>query len=158
MTEQPLILTLKLDKDSQAFFEAQRKKYFPPERNWLEAHLMLFHQLPNDHHTRHFLNGFIHELFVLQVTGLMNLGAGVAYRVESPALSALQRELSRHFAAMLIPQDRQGFRPHITIMNKTTPEEARELITDLSVNFESFAITAIGFDLWTSLGGPWRHE
>ena len=45
----PLILTLELDERSFAFFGAQRRRYFPPERNFIPAHLTLFHALPGEH-------------------------------------------------------------------------------------------------------------
>jgi hypothetical protein len=111
MQEQPLILTLKLDEESRAFFNAQRKQYFPPERNFLDAHLTLFHQLPAEPATYRFLTGLVHEPFSLTITGLINLGAGVAYRIESPELLALHKLLSVQFREVLILQDRQGFRP-----------------------------------------------
>ena len=45
----PLILTLQLDERSFAFFGAQRRRYFPLERNFIPAHLTLFHALPGEH-------------------------------------------------------------------------------------------------------------
>ena len=158
MQAQPFILTLKLDEVSQAFFNAARKKYFPPERNYLDAHLMLFHQLPAESATYDFFKAFHHQTFAMQVTGLMRLGAGVAYGVESEALRSLHQLCSRHFHRGLIAQDRQGFRPHMTIMNKTTPEQARILMAQLQEDFHPFTITAIGLDLWTYLNGPWQHQ
>lgn len=153
-----MILTLLMDEESKAFFDAQRKLYFPPERNYLAAHIMIFHQFPNEIATHDFLASFEHESFKLTVTGLMNLGAGVAYRLESPELKTLYTSLRTHFKNVLIPQDQHGFRPHITIMNKTTPEDARALIAKLSSDFEPFIIHAVGMELWTYLGGPWRFE
>ncbi|MDN3598552.1 2'-5' RNA ligase family protein [Mucilaginibacter myungsuensis] len=145
-----------MDEESQAFFDAQRKLNFPPERNYLAAHIMLFHQLPNEAATYHVLTSVNQVPFTLAVTGLMNLGAGVAYRIESEELNLLHRSLSKQFT--LIPQDRQGFRPHVTIMNKTTPEAARALIAELSDDFKPFTFRATGLDLWTYLDGPWRFE
>jgi len=156
--EHPLILTLRLDKDSHAFFTNQRKQYFPPERNYLEAHLTLFHHLSNQKEVSNFLSSLDVLQFELQVTGLMNLGAGVAYRIGSPELLCLRNTISGQFSTSLIPQDRQGFRPHITIMNKSTPQDARTLLNELSASFQQFSITATGLDLWSYLGGPWRHE
>jgi len=40
-----------------------------------------------------------------------NFGTGVTCRLVSPELTALHRRLSALFAAHLILQDRQGFRP-----------------------------------------------
>ncbi|MET1057903.1 MAG: 2'-5' RNA ligase family protein [Pedobacter sp.] len=154
----PLILTLRLDQDSQAFFDQQRKLYFPAERNYLEAHLTLFHQLPDGHEKVDFMKNLAVPEFELKVTGLRNLGAGVAYRIESPELLALRKTIAAEFSGQLIPQDRQGYRPHITIMNKTTPQEALALLADLAADFGEFTIKATGLDLWSYLGGPWRHE
>ncbi|GAA4329012.1 hypothetical protein GCM10023149_33380 [Mucilaginibacter gynuensis] len=156
--KRPLILTLSIDPDGQAFFEMQRKRYFPPERNFLAAHLNLFHQLPDDPATYDYLAGLRIRSFELNVIRLMHLGAGVAYRIDGPELISLHRMLSSHFSKDLIPQDRQGFRPHITISNKTTPENASELLKQLSGDFKPFKIQATGLDLWTYLDGPWRHE
>ncbi|UOE52848.1 2'-5' RNA ligase family protein [Mucilaginibacter sp. SMC90] len=158
MQGKPLILTLKLDEKSQGFFNIKRQLYFPPERNHLEAHLMLFHQLPNESETYKVLEDFAYEPFSLNIVGLMNLGAGVAYRAESSELNLLHKLLSTHFKNKLIPQDLQGFRPHITIMNKTTPERTRALIKELSVSFEPFSVDILGIDIWQYLGGPWQHK
>ena len=48
MPQQTLILTLQLDAISNAFYEHLRRKYFPPERNLIAAHVTLFHQLPDE--------------------------------------------------------------------------------------------------------------
>jgi len=154
----PLIITLRLDKDSQAIFDEQRKLYFPVERNYLKAHLSLFHQLPDEAEVYDFLRDLNVMQFDLQVTGLMNLGAGVAYRVSSPELLALRKTIAERFSSHLIPQDQQGFRPHITVMNKSTPEQARVLLAELSGTFLPFIIRATGLDVWSYLGGPWEHR
>jgi hypothetical protein len=155
--EGPLILTLRLDAASQAFFNAQRKLYFPPERNFLDAHLTLFHQLPNEQATFDYFAKLNLSPFDLNVTGLMNLGAGVAYRLESTELVKLHKQFSLQFSSVLIPQDRQGFRPHISVQNKTTPDVAKKLFTELSKTFTAFTGKAAGLDLWVYEGGPWRH-
>ncbi len=156
--KQPLILTLKLDDESQAYFDEQRQRHFPPGRNFLRAHLTLFHQLPNDDGTKAYLADIVHPIFFLQTIGLMHRGAGVAYSIDSPDLHILHQKLSNHFASTLTPQDLQPFRPHITIMNKSTPEKAHSLLQSLSTTVKLFAIQGIGLDLWTYLGGPWRYQ
>lgn len=80
------ILTLRLDDQSQAFFDALRKKHFPAERNYLKAHLTLFHKLPDTAYTLALLREVAQEPFDLQVTSLRHLGAGVAYQIESRTL------------------------------------------------------------------------
>ena len=156
--QEPLILTLRLDAQSQAFFDEQRQIYFPPERNFLKAHLSLFHQLPNTPNTRQYFQSVKDQKFTMQVTGLFSLGGGVAYRLESPELLHLRKTIANHFADVLIPQDRQGFRPHITIQNKVLPQQAKQLLHTLSGTFSPFTVQTTGLDLWTYLGGPWRHE
>lgn len=158
-TEQnPLILTLKLDAISQAFFDDLRRQYFPPERNFLNAHLTLFHQLPNDEHTRAYLRSFVFEPLEMTVIGLRHLGYGVAYLMESAPLLKLHQDLKKHFLPHLIRQDLQAFRPHITIQNKVTEEASKQLLALLNSSFIPFKVNALGMDLWTYLGGPWRHE
>ncbi len=156
--QEPLILTLQPDAQSEAFFNEQRQRYFPPERNFLKAHLTLFHHLPNNTETREYVASVKHDGFEINVTGLMNLGGGVAYKVESAALLDLRKTLTDHFTEVLIPQDRQGFRPHITIQNKVIPKQAKELLNNLQEQFQSFEVDVLGLNLWAYLGGPWRHE
>lgn len=158
MQKEPLILTLRLDKQSQAFFDSQREKYFPPERNYLKAHFTLFHHLPNETEITDYLKTVKQEAFEIQMTGLMNLGAGVAYRLQSQELMALRDSLKQHFTGKLTPQDQQGFRPHITIQNKVLPAQSSALLATLSETFQPFPIQALGLDIWTYLGCPWRHE
>ncbi|MBW1279601.1 2'-5' RNA ligase family protein, partial [Escherichia coli] len=67
-------------------------------------------------------------------------------------------ELARSFAAVLTAQDRQGWRPHVTVQNKVTPETARALHADLAFGFTPFRFTAPGLLLWRYLGGPWAQR
>ena len=156
--QNPLILTLRLDAESQLYFDDLRNRYFPPERNFLKAHLTLFHQLPNFSETREFLDSLMIEPFGLSVNGLRHLGAGVAFTIASDELEKLHRKLRHNFADVLIPQDKQPFRPHITIQNKVTPEASKKLLLILNNSFEPFTVQATGLDLWEYLGGPWRHS
>ena len=49
MAASPLILTLKLDAPAFAVLDALRRAHFPAERNFIPAHLTLFHALPGEH-------------------------------------------------------------------------------------------------------------
>src|SRR3954451_8080319 len=157
----PLILTLALDASSTALFEALRQEHFPPERNLVPAHLTLFHHLPGDR-----LADIAAETaaacryraaFPAEVTGLRFLGRGVAYTVESAELTTLRSSLARAWAPWLTPQDRQPFRPHVTVQNKAAPAEARALLDLLSAGFARFPpVRAEGLLLWRYLGGPWE--
>ncbi len=93
--------------------------------------------------------------FEITVSGLMKLGRGVAFRVESAALTALQDELAGAFAGWLSKQDKEKFRPHVTIQNKVAPHVAAALFDHLTREFSPFAAVAEGLQLWRYQGGPW---
>ena len=46
MSAAPIIVSALFGREDQAFFDAQRAAFFPPERNVLLAHLTMFHHLP----------------------------------------------------------------------------------------------------------------
>jgi 2'-5' RNA ligase len=157
---QPLILTLKMDESSQGYFDRLRGLHFPPERNYLSAHLTLFHKLPGEREAE--ISAEIREVcqdrapLALTVTGPRFLGRGVAYELSSSKLSALRRELARRWDPWLGAQDRQGFKPHVTVQNKVSPGRARILQEQLQATFSPFEVVALGLSLWRYLGGPWE--
>lgn len=161
MDNAPLILTLTLDADSQAFFDAQRRRYFPAKVNYLSAHLTLFHALPAAEY-----DTIIAELTAavaaqpgplpLAVTGVKFMGRGVMYTLDNPALPALHRRLQRQWQPWLTPQDGQGLRPHITVQNKVDPAVARALHEELAASFQPFEAQGTGLALWAYKGGPWE--
>ena len=161
MDTAPLILTLTLDADSQAFFDAQRRRYFPAKINYLGAHLTLFHALPGDEY-----DAIVADLAAvaagqpaflpLQATGVKFMGRGVMYTLDNPSLPALHRRLQQQWAAWLTPQDKQGLRPHITVQNKVDPAVARALHEELAAGFQPFAAQGTGLALWAYKGGPWE--
>ena len=108
----PLILTLQFDERSFAFFDEQRRRYFPRAWNFIPAHLTLFHALPGEHLSR--IRNDLEECvlrqapFALAVTGLRSLRHGVAYTLESAALTEMRRNLARRWSDWLKPQDRQN--------------------------------------------------
>lgn len=147
-----------MDDVSQAYFDALRVEHFPTERNFLKAHLTLFHKLPDTAETVDILADLTVSPFAVNVTSLINLGAGVAFRLEGAELNMLRGYLSKAFSEHLSPQDKQGFRGHVTVQNKTSPEIARALLARLSEDFTPFEVGAVGIDLWYYLGGPWEHK
>ncbi|TVT38407.1 2'-5' RNA ligase family protein [Hymenobacter setariae] len=161
MTSAPLILTLTLDEASQAFFNEQRRLYFPPKINYLSAHLTLFHALPGDEQAT-----IVADLeavaaaqpapLPLQATGVKFMGRGVMYTLDNPTLSALHKRLQRQWQAWLTPQDQQGLRPHITVQNKVAPAVARRLHEELAADFQPFEALGTGLALWAYRGGPWE--
>jgi 2'-5' RNA ligase len=156
----PLILTLALDERSFAFFDGERRRYFPAARNVIPAHLTLFHHLPGEEvdGIRSLLAAVAtaHNAFAVAVTGLRPLGRGVAYKLESSALATIRADLARRWAEWLTPQDAQRFQPHVTIQNKADPAQARALLARLEETFAPFMVTAEGLHLWRYLGGPWE--
>ena len=94
----------------------------------------------------------------MTVDGLRSLGRGVAYSLASPALLQLRAGLARHWHDHLTPQDRQGWRPHVTVQNKASPEDAAALLAAMRAEFSPFTVRAEGLLLWRYLGGPWELE
>jgi hypothetical protein len=161
MDTAPLILTLTLDAESQAFFDEQRRRYFPSKINYLSAHLTLFHALPGTEY-----DSIVADLtavaaaqptgLALRATGLKFMGRGVMYTLDNPQLPALHRDLQKRWEPWLTPQDRQGLRPHITVQNKVDPAVARALHEELAAGFQPFDATGTGIALWAYKGGPWE--
>ena len=155
----PLILTLALNPEAQSVFNGLRRQYFPAERNYLDAHLTLFHNLPaNEPQIVQDILSLCsqHNILTLQATEIKNIGRGVAYRVESYELLKLHLQLQRHWQHWLIPQDKQKLFPHITIQNKVDSDTASRLQQELAKDFISMEFYGIGLSLWEYLGGPWR--
>ncbi len=156
----PLILTLALDADSQAYFDELRRRHFPPKINYLAAHVTLFHHLPGPDEAA--LTARLAAICQAQgalpvrVTGVRSLGRGVAFALENAGLRALHRRLQTDFAAHLTPQDQQKLQPHVTVQNKVEPAAARQLLADLQAGFVPFAATGTGLKLWAYRGGPWE--
>ncbi|MFW2830815.1 2'-5' RNA ligase family protein [Sphingomonas sp. ID0503] len=155
----PIIVTALLDDASFAWADGLRRAHFPPERNVLSAHLTLFHHLPPS------LSGELdHRLTAVSAgpplpasaASLMSLGRGVAFRIDCPGLATIREDLAEAFELVLTPQDRAGWRPHITIQNKVAPEEARKLMDDLRADFRPRPITITGLASWYYRDGPWE--
>lgn len=160
MSNAPLILSLGLHADDQARFERLRTLHFPADRNLIPAHVTLFHHLPGLEFeaVQRTLENQCATLppFVVTATGLRFLGRGVAYSLEAPELTRLRANLARQWHDWLTPQDRQGYRPHVTIQNKAAPEAARLLQQNLQAAFAPFTVRAEALLLWRYLGGPWE--
>jgi hypothetical protein len=154
----PLILTLQFEATSQLFYEDLRRRYFPPERNLIPAHLSLFHQLPDDDDTLQALRQAAHanSVFLLTKPRPRLIGRGVAVFFHSQELEVLHAALSVAFSTQIIPQDRQRFHPHVVVQNKVDPAIARELLPQLQT-ISLMEPIAIGLTLWRYLGGPWER-
>ncbi|MDQ2879293.1 MAG: 2'-5' RNA ligase family protein [Pseudomonadota bacterium] len=155
----PIIVTALFGAADQAWFDALRRAHFPPERNQLDAHLTMFHHLPPSlqDEVKHRLAGEARGVRapVGRIAGLISLGGGVAYRIESEALAAIRARLADAFAGMLTPQDQGGWRPHVTVQNKVPPPEARTLQRALEADFRLRPVAIAGLASWWYRGGPW---
>ena len=161
MSDAPLILTLKLDTASFERFDGLRRAHFPMSLNHIPAHLTLFHKLPGER-----LTEVLADLdaaspaapFPLRATGLRKLGRGTAFEIEGAELKSWRGRLAQGWAEELSAQDRQPFRPHVTVQNKVEPIAARALYELLSDSFQPFDLKGTGVLVWRYLGGPWRLE
>lgn len=156
----PLILSLTLAAQDQARLNRLRDAHFPPERNFLAAHITLFHHLPGPEYdaiAARLTAAFATVTpFPVRVARLQSLGRGVALALDSDALIRLRAGLARTWADWLTAQDRQGYRPHVTIQNKVDPKVAKTLFAELSAGFAPRTIAATGLSLWRYRGGPWE--
>jgi hypothetical protein len=145
-------VTALFGKADTAWFDDLRRAHYPAERNQLPAHLTMFHHLaPSlERELRRRLSGETRGVKApaAQIAGLISLGEGVAYRIESPALADIRDRLADAFAPMLMPQDRAGWRPHVTIQNKVTPEQAKALLAMLQANFRPRMLPVAGLASW----------
>ena len=156
----PIIVTALFAAADALFFDDLRRTHFPPERNQLAAHLTMFHHLAPS------LQREIKQRLTAEtrgvpapdarIAGLMSLGRGVAFRIDSPALEEIRAGLADAFATVLTPQDRAGWRPHVTIQNKVEPATAKALLQTLEADFRPQTVRIAGLASWWYRGGPWE--
>lgn len=155
-----LIVTAALGPEDFAWLDRQRQEHFPPERNHLSAHLTMFHALPPSAEAeagRVLAREVAAPAPKATVAGLMNLGRGVAYRIVSEELETVRRNVANHFHGFLTSQDSQGWRPHVTIMNKAEAAAAKALLRELQASFTPRPLKISGLELHRYLGGPWER-
>ena len=154
----PLIMTALLDRHSFAVLDDLRRRFFPAALNRVQAHATLFHHLPG--RDLRAISARVTELgltlkpLAFSITASRFLGRGVALDLSCPALTALRADLARDWSGNLTAQDRQGYRPHVTIQNKVTPSEARDTQRQLDALLPMGG-SIEGLQLWHYRGGPW---
>jgi hypothetical protein len=155
----PLIVTATFGADDFGWLEGLRRRHFPAERNQVLAHLTLFHHLApaleSELGTRLAAIARGPRPMAL-ITGIMDLGRGTAFRVQSEALEALRAELTEVFRGMLTPQDQAPWRPHVTVQNKVERREAAALQQELRATNLPRPLDIHGLASWRYLGGPWE--
>lgn len=159
MSADPLIVSALLGPEDLAWLDALRRAHYPPERNRLPAHLTMFHHLPPSlaAELKHRLGqAVLAPRPRAEAASLIDLGGGVAVRIASPELEEIRADLADAFAGMLTPQDRAGWRPHVTIQNKVPPAEAYALKNRLVSDFRPRRIRVDGLALWSYRDGSWE--
>ncbi len=129
------------------------------ERNRLDAHLTLFHHLPPSIGVE--LKARLAEQGrgappTARIVGILDLGRGTALRVESPELEDMRAQLADTFDSLLSPQDRAGWRPHVTIQNKVDQAAAKALQRTLSRDFRPYPLAIAGLAAWHYRDGLWE--
>jgi 2'-5' RNA ligase superfamily len=156
----PIIITAQMGKGDQLWANALRTAHFPPERNYLPAHITLFRHLPPAHlpEIKSRLAGIARECAPppAVIIEVMALGRGVAYRVDCPDLMMMRDELAEGFTGLLTPQDQAQPRLHITVQNKVEPPVAKALYAKLSAAFQPHKLSITGLSAYYYRGGPWE--
>lgn len=156
----PFIVTAALPPDIFGWANDLRQKHFPPERNFLDAHVTLFHS---------FSPSLFEELKTVlprfaagnappaaRITGLMNMGRGTAIALRSEEMLSIREAIADHFQGSLTKQDQHKLRLHITVQNKVTAEAAKALQAELAgqVKARDFCFPALELHIYR--GGPWE--
>ena len=156
MIETTYILTAEIDKDNFAWLDGLRRRHFPPERNFLPAHLTLFHRLSSEQVARLPSLELPRAAIPLCFDRVVFLGFGVALHVQSIAIEQLRHQIRAEIGGEFSRQDSQAWKPHVTIQNKASAGTARKLQNTLEQNFSARAGFVTGLLVWEYLGGPWK--
>ena len=155
----PLIATAELGAADFAWLDRLRRQHYPAERNRVPAHLTLFRSLPpgsQDEVRRVLSRACARPAPRAEISGLMDLGGGVAIRIRSDELDAIREEMLDAFHGLLTPQDGSGWVPHVTIQNKAERGAARELLRTLEKQDGPRPLTIRGLLLFRYKDGPWE--
>lgn len=158
----PLVLTFCLDEASQARLDAWRARYFPAERNYLKAHLTVFHQLPGQQISQisQQLEEFAaeQETISIEFSRLITRQGFVGIAIDSQLIHEARSKLSSMFGTLLRAQDKQGYKPHVTITNLGSPRDAMSCMAEMEKIFLPWEGEVKGLNLYHYRGGPWELE
>lgn len=150
------ILTAELDPASFEWLDGLRRDHFPTERNLLPAHLTLFHRLSSAQTDRLCEVRFSRGPIPILLEAPLLLGFGVAIRIRSPELEEARAAARLAMGGEFSRQDSQGWRPHVTVQNKVSADDAKQLHQELTTGFEPRAGAVTGLLVWEYLNGPWK--
>ncbi len=155
----PLIMTALMPGDLHAWATGLRTAHFPVGRNFLEAHVTLFHALPAQaaDEVREVCARLAASTAPVpgRLVGLMSLGGGTALKLDSPAMLDLRERIADHFHGLLTRQDQHRPRLHVTIQNRVSSKEAKALQQSLEGMIEPRDFAFRGLGLFRYRGGPW---
>ena len=155
----PLIVSALLGAQDFAWLDDLRRRHYPVQHNRLPAHLTLFRHLPPS------LAAELRQRLKIATqagrpaataAGLIDFDDGVAIRIASRALEAIRADLADALFGLLMPQDQAGWQPHVTILNKVSPADARALVKRLGATFIPRAVRIDGLAVWSYRGGLWE--
>ncbi len=155
----PLIVTAELGAADFAWLDRLRRQHYPAERNRVPAHLTLLRSLPPAAEAE--VRGVLGRACSAaapraMISGLMDLGRGVAVRVQSDGLDDIRDHLVDHFHGLLTPQDSSGWVPHVTIQNKADRGATRQLLGTLEKQIEPRSLTIRGLLVFLYADGLWE--
>lgn len=157
-----LLVTAELPPDILEWADGLRKAHYPPERNRLQAHVTLFHALPPSAHdeVRRLLGEVAGEVAApeAEVTGLMDLGQGTAFTIDSPGMAALHERLAERLHGLTQQKDARELRLHVTVQNKVARDEAQALQAEMAEGFQPRSFRFRGFGLYGWDGQLWNFE
>ena len=159
----PCILTAARPPEIQGWAEGLRRAHYPAHRNHLHAHVTMFHSFAPSllEELKDFIPRITAEFAAprAEISGVMDLGTGTAIALASPELLQMRNMIADHFHGSLTDQDLYEPRPHITVQNKVTKREAKDLQAALHLEVEikadsgPFVFPAL--ELHRYLDGPW---
>jgi 2'-5' RNA ligase len=156
----PIIVAAIFARDDFAWLNSQRTLHYPEARNQIAAHLTLFHHLPpsaKDDICERIKSECKNPAPTARISGIMGLGTGNAFRIESYELEALRFRLAEAFERILIPQDRADWYPHVTIQNKVKTSAAKATKDLITAEFSPRSLTITGLGAFHYRGGPWSE-
>lgn len=156
----PIVMTATMGAKDFAWANELRQRHYPVEKNQLPAHITLFHHLPPQ---------AIDEIAELvrkiaadhacppcTLMDVIRFDDGVAYKLHSPQLLKIRSFFAESLHGLLVQQDQQLPRLHITIQNKVVPNESAKLFRELSNAFEQRPFEITGLSLSYYMDGPWE--
>jgi hypothetical protein len=113
--ESSYILTAEMDNDSFTWLDGLRRRHVPTERNFIPAHLTLFHRLSAAQVVEWRLSATPDAPIAICFDQVVFLGFGVALRVKSNGLRLLREAIQTKVGGEFSRQDSQLWKPHVTV-------------------------------------------